>query len=358
MLGTFSELSLTIGILVLYGLGSIPGFRFYDLALVHIVILVLFLFLVVWIPETPRWLLLKLKDKPRTIAVLKYLRGPENRGRITKEFIAIQSSLPGRKLNACQKLRLIFSEKSLLVPFLLVTFLYVFQQLSGGGSTVVAYAGQIFQAAGSPDPDLTSIYTVGGGPVVATFLASLLIERMGRKVLLSVSAAGMVIGSTMLGIHSYLIRPEACSNHNNTLATGLGGNPDKDTCNPHLFPLAAVSVIVFIFSFSFGLGPVPWVILSEYLPLKVRGVAGGIVVASNWTTGVLVTGGFLSYSKLVGGWFAWWSLGAINLVGLIIIVMFIKETKGRTLEEIEELFKSKNKFSLSTCCTREEIAHF
>ena len=96
MLGTFSELSVTIGILVLYGLGSIPGFRFYDLALVHIVILVLFLFLVVWIPETPR--LLKLKDKPRTIAVLKYLRGPENRGIITKEFIAIQSSLPGRKL--------------------------------------------------------------------------------------------------------------------------------------------------------------------------------------------------------------------------------------------------------------------
>ena len=113
----------------------------------------------------------------------------------------------------------------------------------------------------------------------------LLIERMGRKVLLSVSAAGMVICSTMLGIHSYLIRPEACSNHNNTLATGLGGNPDKDTCNPHLFPLAAVSIIICILSFSFGLGPVPWVMLSEYLPLKVRGVAGGIVVASNWTAG-------------------------------------------------------------------------
>lgn len=167
------------------------------------------------------------------------------------------------------------------MPFLLVTFLYVFQQLCGGGSTVVAYAAQIFQAAGAPNPDLTSIYTVGASLVIGTVLASLLIERLGRKLLASVSAAGMFTGSMMLVFHSYFTRPEACSTIiNGTLFSTIEKDPvGTGVCNSYLYPLAATSVIVFILSFSFGLGPVPWVLLSEYLPLQVRGVAGGIVVA-------------------------------------------------------------------------------
>ena len=77
MLGTFSELSVTIGQLVLYGLGSIRGFQYYNLANVQIGLLVLFMFLVVFIPETPRWLYLKYKDKELVISALRYLRGPE-----------------------------------------------------------------------------------------------------------------------------------------------------------------------------------------------------------------------------------------------------------------------------------------
>ena len=333
---------------MLYGLGSIPGFRYYNLANVQIGILVLFMFLVVFIPETPRWLFLKFKNKQLIISTLGYLRGPENKARIIEEYTSIQSSLPEKDLNVCQKLRLIFFQRSLLIPFLLVTFLYVFQELCGAGSTVEAYAGEIFKEAGVSNPDLTATYSVGGSLVVGTIVASLLIERLGRKVLLSVSAAGMATGSTMLGVHNYFTRPEACSSSNTTRFTVLMEDSDKDACNPQLFPLAIVAVIVFVLSFSFGLGPVPWVMLSEYLPLQVRGVAGGIVVASNWTAGVLITGGFLSYSELVGSWFAWWTIGAINLVGLVIVVVFIKETKGRTLEEIEELFDSKNSY----CCTR------
>ncbi len=99
----------------------------------------------------------------------------------------------------------------------------------------------------------------------------------------------------------------------------------------------------------------PWVILSEYLPLQVRGVAGGIVVACSWMAAVFITEGFLSYSALVGNWGAWLTLAAINLVGLIIIVLFIKETKGRTLEQVEELFNTKNTYSFPKCCRGEQL---
>ncbi len=355
MLGTLSELSLTIGILVLYGLGSIPKFEYYNLALVPIGVLIVFMLLAVWIPETPRWLVLKLNDKPRAIAVLKYLRGPKNKSEVTSEMNAILSSLPKNEPSVGQKLRLLMCRKSHRVPFLLVTFLYVFQQLCGGGSTVVAYAAHIFQAAGAPNPDLTSIYTVGASLVIGTVLASLLIERLGRKFLASVSAAGMFTGSVMLVFHSYFTRPEACSTTiNGTLFSTIEKDPvGTGVCNSYLYPLAATSVVVFILAFSFGLGPVPWVLLSEYLPLQVRGVAGGIVVACSWMAAVFITGGFLSYSALVGNWGAWLTLAAINLVGLIIIVLFIKETKGRTLEQVEELFNTKNTYSFPKCCSKQ-----
>jgi len=346
MLGTFSELSLTVGILMLYGLGAIPGFHYHELALLQVAVLVLFMFMVVLVPETPRWLLLKLKDTPRTIATLKYLRGPDCKSRIDLELTAIRASLPCKKLSVGDKLRLLLCQKKHLVPFLLLVFLYMFQHLCGGGSAVVAYAAQILQSAGSPDPSLTSACTVGASLVVGTILASLLIERMGRKLLLSVSAAGMLAGSVVLSCHSFLTRPKACFSNSSTMAV-LPAEEEK-ICNPQLFPLAVVGIIVFVLSFSFGLGPVPWVMLSEYLPLQVRGVAGGVVVASNWIAAAIITGGFLSYMELVGTMFAWLTLAGINLVGLVIIVLFIRETKGKSLEEVEQLFVGKRKCSFFT----------
>ena len=241
MLGTFPELSLTSGILVLYGLGSIPKFEYYNLALVPIGVLVVFMLLAVWIPETPRWLLFKLNNESRATAVLEYLRGPKNKSEVTSEMNAILSSLPKNEPSVGQKLRLLMCRKSHRVPFLLVTFLYVFQQLCGGGSTVVAYAAQIFQEAGAPNPDLTSTYAVGASLVMATVLASLLIERLGRKFLASVSAAGMFTGSMMLVFHSYFTRPEACPVTNNaTISTTTANDLEEGVvCNSFWLSLAS-----------------------------------------------------------------------------------------------------------------------
>lgn len=347
MLSTLSELSLTCGVVLLYGLGSTPGIHYYDLALVHIAILAFFMFLVVWIPETPRWLLLKLKDKKRAVAVLKYLMGPENRYRIAKELNEIEKFISAKELNTCQKLRMIFSRRSgTLVPFLLIIFVYAMQQLCGG-TIIILYASQIFLAAGAPNPNVTSIYAIGGSLVLGTVLVSPLVERLGRKILLVVSTAGMFAGCFMLGVNMYLI--QQCSNNTTlvttttTTTTGINdseinGEMIQMSCN--LLPLAIASVLVYVFSFSFGLGPIPWVLFSEYLPLQVRGLAGGLVVAFHWINAALVSGAFLSYAELVGDWYAWWTLAAINLVGLVVTLLFIKETKGKTLEEIEEMFRT------------------
>ncbi len=352
--------------MLVFGLSSIPGLRYFDLALVMIALMAIFGLMVVWIPETPRWLLSRPKAKRHALAVLKYLRRPTYSS-INEELREIESSLNVKKSSFSRTLKMIFTERSILIPFLVVLFLYVFQQLCMGGSTVPAYGALIFLEAGVSNPELTSAYSIGVSAVLSTLIAAFLVEFLGRKLLLVVSAAGMSLSSGMLGIHFYLTRPPLCFSDSNSSSFFVNTTPTTSlwdqqvttaavSCNPHLYPLAIVSVVLFIVSFSLGLGPVPWVLLSEYLPLQVRGMAGGIVVASNWITGSVVTGSFLSYSQLVGNWFSWWSVFLINLIGCVIIVLVVVETKGKELEEVEDLFKSRGAcYSCSSLtCTKKE----
>ena len=254
---------------------------------------------------------------------------------MSDELNSIKASLPEKKASLRDTLRLC-CEKTVFFPFLLVVFLYMFQHLCGGGSTATAYAGLFFKAAGIADPDVTATYAWGAASFVGVIFAAFLVEVAGRKLLLAVSAAGMFLSTGLFGVHFYITRPSLCANSSTNLSTLM---EDSVSCNPHLSPLAIVSFIVFGLAFSIGVGPVPWILLSEYLPLRVRGVAGGIAVAANKGTAAVITGSFLSFSQHVGAWFAWWTLSLFNLFGFVVIVLFVVETKGKKLEDIQQLFK-------------------
>lgn len=338
-----SEILLSVGILLVYGLGSIPDFHYYGIALVLIAITSLFMLMLVWIPETPRWLLLRLKDSDRALAVLKYLRGPRNQRKIMKEFAGIKSSMLWKKLNCCQNLSQILCQRDTLVSFLVAFFVVVYHQLCGVG-VVTAYVGTIFLEAGVPHPNLVSLFAAGLGFLLATILAGILVEFVGRKVLLATSAAGICASQATMGIQFYLTRPSLCINATYSVVDEMmevNEVAEVAQCNLHLFPLAITGIIVMALSFGIGTGPIPWILLSEYLPLQVRGVAGGIIVSANRATAILITGTFLSYSELVGPWFSWWTLSLFNLVAFVFIILFVVETKGKKLEEVQELFKSR-----------------
>lgn len=311
-----------------------------------IAIMTIYIFCVVWIPETPRWLLLRLKDRERAKAVLKYLRGPNNKLRIAKELEGIQSSVPAKKLNICQVLSSIISHKDTTIPFLVALFVCVFHQLCGVG-IVTTYTGQIFKEAGASNPDILSLYTAGFGFLVARILAGILVEAVGRKILLSISAAGMCTGQAIVGIQFYLTRPSLCVNSSVTALDAV--TESSEPCNVHLLPLAIAGILLFSISFGIGVGPVTWIILSEYLPLKIRGVAGGICVSASRITAVFLTGTFLSYSEWAGPWVSWWTVSFFNLVGFVVILLFVVETKGKNLEEVQELFKKRTICQIVHC---------
>ena len=337
-----SEMFLVSGTLLLLGLGAIPGVRYFHLALVMVGIVALFIVMVLWVPETPRWLLLH-GEQRQAVAVMKCLRGPKY-PEIEQEISNIKSAMP-KKRPFCQIMRELLCTQSTLIPFCLLVFVYIYLSMSGI-TTLTAYIGPILLSIGVPFPNLVAIFVSGGVKVIATLAAIVLVEIAGRKFLLMISSGGMLLASFLLSMHFYFTRPSLCIN-----ATLLELSTDvTENCNPHLNPLAITAIILFTLSFSLGVGPVPWVLLSEYLPLNVRGLAGGIAAASSYAAAALSAGTFLNFAEVAGAWSVWWTQSGINLVGFLVIAIFIKETKGKKLEEVQEMFAAR---TCKLCCSCE-----
>ena len=341
ILTSFAELSLAVGILVVYVLGSIDGFTYFEISLVMLGIVLVFFVCVPWIPETPRWLLFKRNSREKALKVLQCLRGP-NYCDLQTELEGIESTVESlRSLSAVQILKE-FRKRSILIPFLILLVLMVFQEFCGGGTTVTTYAAIVFEEAGIDNPLLTSSYAVGVSQLIATIVSVGIIDCVGRKLLLIVSSCGMFIASIMLGVHFYITRPSLCENL--YINVSVGATATTDGCNDQFAPLAIVSVIFFMMSFAVGIGPVLWALVSEYLPLHVRGLATSVVIVANWMSSVAVTGLYLSYADLVKPWFAWWTFSLINFGGLVFIVIFVVETKGKSLEDIQETMSDRFHF--------------
>ena len=219
----------------------------------------------------------------------------------------------------------------------------------GGISAVASYATPIFSDAGVNDPRVTAIYAVGVASLLGNIASFFSVDVLGRKVLLVTSGVGMTLGSIMLGTHFYITRPSACPSVNSTLNAMVSEEP----CNSHFAPLAIVSLVLFRFFFSIGWGPVPWLMLSELLPLSVRGVASGMAMFLTSATAALVSGVYLQYSQLVEPWFAMWTFSLINLSAAVFVFVFIPETKGKSLEEVEKWFEY-NKVSILASCRSED----
>ena len=322
---------LATGIVVAYAVGSIQKLQYYDTALVAVGLVAVLELSAVWLFETPRWLLLN-GQKSRTVAALKWLRGP--RVSVEQEFKEIEAAVSEKKPTLLQVLKE-FSKREVFIPLVLVLLLMFFQQI-GGVNAVAVYAATLFQDAGISNPRQTALYSIGVANLVATLVSVFWIDYTGRKVMLIASGSGMLIGSIMFGAHFFITRPSLCSN--DTVVQAL---QDSASCNTQYAPLAIVSILLFSFTFGLGWGPGSGILVSELLPLKVRGVASGIASLVQWSTAALVTGVYLKFADAARPWFAWWTFAVLILLGIVFVAVFIPETKGRSLEEIQRKFETK-----------------
>ncbi|EDW61315.2 uncharacterized protein Dvir_GJ20366, isoform B [Drosophila virilis] len=270
-----------------------------------------FLILMFLIPETPRWYVSRGREE-RARKALVWLRGKE--ADVEPELKGLMRSQADADRQATQNKMLELLKRSNLKPLSISLGLMFFQQLSGINA-VIFYTVQIFQDAGSTIDGNVCTIIVGVVNFAATFIATILIDRAGRKVLLYVSNVMMVLTLFVLGGFFY------CK------SSGM------DTSNVGWLPLSCF--VIYILGFSLGFGPIPWLMMGEILPAKIRGSAASVATAFNWSCTFVVTKSFQDMIDFMGAHGAFWMFGAICFIGLFFVIFYVPETQGKTLEDIE-----------------------
>jgi sugar porter (SP) family MFS transporter len=312
MVATY-QLAITIGIVIAYltglliagagmwrlmfGLGAVPG--------------LLFLIGLAFLPESPRWLVLKRSAKEAQES-LRRLRGLE--WDIDSEMVDIVRTAQAEADRHAGYRTLL--EPTVRPALLVAMGLFFLQQLSGINA-VIYYAPEIFQQAGFDSADTRMFATIGIGTVnlLTTVLAIFLIDRIGRRPLLVLGFTGTA--STMLVIAVAIVYPALL--------------PGK---------LVIGMLMLYIASFAISVGPLPHVLMSEIFPLRVRGPGMSAASISNWGFNFVVV--FAFPLMLAGpGLAATFTLFAVICLGGIVFTLTrVPETTGHSLEEIEKHLKS------------------
>jgi SP family galactose:H+ symporter-like MFS transporter len=301
------QLMITIGILVAFlsdtafsysgnwrwmlGIIAIPG--------------VLFLFGVFFLPDSPRWLMMRGR-KQDAINVLNRLRGDD--AVVSKEVADIEEQLKQPQLGW----HLFQHNSNFRRSVGLGVLLQLMQQFTGM-NVVMYYAPKIFQAMGyDTHAQLWFTAIVGLTNVLATFIAIGLVDRLGRKPILYTGFVVMALGLGIVGTMMHL---------------GINGKGEQ------YFTVAML--LIFIVGFAMSAGPLIWTLCSEVQPLKGRDFGIGASTFTNWVGNMIVGATFLTLLNGIGNAQTFWLYAALNVVFIGLTYWLVPETKGVTLEEIE-----------------------
>ncbi len=263
----------------------------------------LFLILLLFIPESPRWLASKGKSEDATL-ILEKLNGKEQATKLLKE---IEESF----LNEKGTFKELF-QPGLRKAMIVGIFLALFSQITGINA-IIYYAPEIFKSVGfGTESAMFQTVIIGIVNTLFTFVAIAFIDKLGRRTLLLWGISGMIICLGAVGLLFYL-----------DLSSG---------------PWLLLFILGFIASFAMSLGPIPWVLISEIFPTKIRGIAMSISILMVWIGVVLITQLTPMLLDGIGGAFTFWVFMINAIILLIFTYKMIPETKGKTLEEIGKLW--------------------
>lgn len=266
-----------------------------------------------FLPESPRWLMLKGKKAAAIKVLQRTFSNPSEIDLEIKEIEQVMAEDRARGFKAVLN-------KHFLKILVIGALLQMFQQFVGI-NVMIYYAPTIFGFAGMTG--LIALMTVPTVNMLFTFPAIYLVEKWGRKKLLHAGAIIMCISMAAAGYAFHLI--------------GAAADPALVSHVPRVVLLLAV--IVYIFGFAFSWGPVAWIVCSEIFPLKEREIGMTITTMINWTFAGLVMRYALSFMEHFGRPSLFYLFSAFCIVAIVFVANFVPETKGITLEELEEQLK-------------------
>jgi SP family sugar porter-like MFS transporter len=282
------------------------GWRFMFWA--EVIPAILFLILMFFVPESPRWLA-KSNKLHSVINILTRIGGKDY---AHNELLNIRNSIESKDI------RISFNRiksSGLMRVLILGIVLAIFQQWCGI-NVIFNYAEEVFKSAGFGVSDiLLNIVITGSVNLIFTFVAIFTVDKIGRKKLMLIGAGGLAIIYTLIGI-------------------------------AYFFHFSGwwllILVILGIACYAMSLAPITWVVLSEIFPNKVRAVAMSAATVALWSASFVLTYSFPILNEFfqVSGTF--WLYGIICFAGFFFIKYMLPETKGKSLEEIEnEIIKKR-----------------
>ncbi|KAM5299728.1 solute carrier family 2, facilitated glucose transporter member 6 isoform 1-T1 [Ctenodactylus gundi] len=333
-LGATPQLMAVFGSLALYALGLLLPWRWLAVAgEAPVLIMTLLLSLM---PNSPRFLLSRGRDE-EALTALAWLRSADADA-VRWEFEQIQDNV--RR----QSSRMSWAEARdphVYRPILIALLMRFLQQLTGI-TPILVYLQPIFDSTAVLLPPEDDAAIVGAVRLLSVLIAALTLDLAGRKVLLFISATIMFAANLTLGLYVHFVsRPLTPNNTIGLEDMSLGGTeqpPAVPTSYLTLIPLLAT--MFFIMGYAMGWGPITWLLMSEILPLRARGVASGLCVLVSWLTAFALTKYFLVVVDAYGLQVPFFFFAAICLVNLAFTGCCVPETKGRSLEHIESFFRT------------------
>lgn len=329
---SINQLAITVGIFASYlvdlGFANFDeGWRWMFLVgLVPSLILFIGMF---FLPDTPRWLMTyKGEEKARKVL--------DKVGESNKEEVLEQIKANIKAENKEEGSLGILKAKWVRPALLIGIGVMLFQQFTGI-NTIIYYSPTIFEMAGFGAESSNAVYEailpslpIGFVNVLFTVIAIFLVDRWGRKPLLYLGLSGMIVALIALGI----------------------GFTFHNSLGEALKWISFISMIIYIPFFAISLGPIAWLLISEVYPTKIRGLGMSLATMVNWVTNFIVANTFLSLGKVTSGVMpnpagegtlvnpggAFFIYAVIGVLGLLFVYSYIPETKGHSLEKIEEHF--------------------
>nr|XP_033340644.1 facilitated trehalose transporter Tret1-2 homolog [Megalopta genalis] len=311
-LGAFFQLFLVLGVLYAYCCGYSK-----NVAIISVLCglpPIIFAMLMFLMPESPMYFTAKGNIEAAKES-MRFFRGPDFD--IAPELAAFAEEVA--RTRDVKKTTPLTLMKPPMLKTMLVSLGLMFAQQFSGINAIIFYGETIFKQTGVEMDSLLQMVIFAVVQVTSCVISASLIDQLGRKFLMALSAFVMCLCLIALGI--FFIAKTSSPE----LAESM-----------HWLPL--VSACVYILAFCLGAGPIPWAYLSEIFPSNVKGTAASTAACFNWMLAFIVTMSFSSAVDALGTATVLFFFAAVCAFGVLFVLLCMVETKGKTFEEIQRAF--------------------